>query len=237
MNRYGRHRIWELDALRGISILGMIILHTLFDLKYFWSVNLRFPPWVMVLSQLFQILFILISGICATLSSNSLKRGIFVFGCGLLVSYGTIFGEVFLGLKGIRIWFGILHMLGISMMLYSPLQKLPVRLLTLISLSFASLGFWFDTISVSVPWLFPLGLRSDTVYVGSDYFPLFPYLGWFLMGSALGKYLYKNQQSLFHRIRGTALPIRMLSFMGRHSLMIYLLHQPLILALGYLILT
>lgn len=199
--------------------------------------NIDLSPWITVFAQTLRILFILISGTCATLSANSFKRGIYVFGCGLLISYGTIFAEVFLGLRGIRIWFGVLHMLGISMMLYPLFRKLPAWLLAVFGLSFAALGFWFQSVNISVPWLFPLGLRAENTYTGSDYFPLFPNFGWFLIGSALGKILYQNRQSRFPRARSTALPIRLMSFMGRHSLVIYLLHQPLILCLYYLFLS
>ena len=235
MSEIKNKRIWELDALRGLCILCMVLIHFFFDLEFFWGMSLQLPSWFLFLRQYGHVLFILISGICATLASASFKRGIYVFGCGLLISYVTLFAEFFLDLSGVQIWFGILHMLGISMMLYPLFKKFPFWLLALLGLALIGLGFWLETIKVSVPYLFPLGLRSKGVYTGSDYFPLFPGFGWFLLGAALGKSLYRKKQSLLPCIKGTAPPLRFLSFVGRHSLIIYLLHQPVIMGLSYLL--
>ena len=73
-------RIWELDALRGLCILGMILIHFVFDLVFFDGFELTLPPWFQYLQQYGHLFFILISGICATLGSKSFRRGLIVFG-------------------------------------------------------------------------------------------------------------------------------------------------------------
>ena len=234
-NKAQKPRIWELDALRGLCILCMIVIHFFFDLDFFGGMELSLPHWFLFLRQYGHVFFVLISGICATLASKSFQRGIYVFGCGLLVSYATLFAEVFLSLSGVRIWFGVLHMLGLCMILYPLFKKFPFWLLALIGLAFVVLGFWMETLTVSARWLFPMGLCSEDIYVGSDYFPLFPGFGWFLIGAALGKSIYRKKQSLLPRIHGTALPLRFLRFIGKHSLPFYLLHQPVLMAVTYLI--
>ena len=62
----------------------------------------------------------------------------------------------------------------------------------------------------------------------SDYFPLLPNFGFFLLGSTLGKTLYRKKQSLLPRVNEKFLPIRFLVGVGKLSLWIYLLHQPLL---------
>ena len=68
----------------------------------------------------------------------------------------------------------------------------------------------------------PAGFHS------SDYFPLLPYLGWFLLGSILGRRLYPRKQSRFPGTDPDKPLLRFLRFCGTHSLVIYLIHQPLI---------
>ena len=75
-----KERIWELDALRGLCILGMILVHFVFDLVFFDGFELTLPLWFQYLQQYGHLFFILISGICATLGSNSFRRGLIVFG-------------------------------------------------------------------------------------------------------------------------------------------------------------
>lgn len=83
-------------------------------------------------------------------------------------------------------------------------------------------------------FLFPLGLMAEG-FVSSDYFPLAPNLGWFLLGMILGRTLYKEKRTLFPRVNSGSAPIRFLSWCGRNSLLIYLLHQPILEGLTYLL--
>lgn len=233
-----KKRVWELDALRGICILGMFVVHFFYDLSAIGGKSIDMPDWFHLIRQYGHILFVLISGICATLTSHStLKRGLVVFGCGLLVSYVMAFMEYVVALtafSGLHIWFGILHMLGVCMMLYPLFRKLPFWALALFGAVFIVLGFWMETLTVSVDYLFPLGLRSATFYVGSDYFAIFPGFGWFLIGAAVGKTAYHNKESLLPRVNADSIILRGLRFIGRHSLWFYLLHQPVMFAIVFI---
>lgn len=227
-------RIWELDALRGLCLLGMILIHFFFDLQVFGGISLKLPPWFLFVRDYGHVLFVLISGICATLASHSFRRGVWVCCAALLISYATMYMEQILHMGDFRIWFGILHMLGLSMILYPLFKKLPWWGLLPIGLLFVGLGFWFDTLSLSTDLLFPLGLHSPQFF-SADYFPLFPGFGWFLVGAALGKLLYKDKVSLLPRVNSNCLPLRALRFIGTHSLVIYLFHQPVLALLTLLI--
>ena len=87
----------------------------------------------------------------------------------------------------------------------------------------------------NVDFLFPLGLRSGRLFTGADFFPIFPGLGSFLLGAAIGKSLYRSKQTLLPKVSPQNAVIRFLSFTGRHSLEIYLIHQPIIFALVMLL--
>lgn len=223
-----RPRVWELDALRGICLIGMIAVHLLFDLNTFGSVQIELPSWFVFVRSYGHVLFVLISGICATLGSHSFRRGVKVLCCALLVTYVTIFMDYVVGIRNIRIWFGILHMLGVCMVVYPLFKRLPGWSLLLIGLAFTVLGFWLQTVTVSVDYFFPIGLRSGRFYCGSDYFPVFPGLGWFLIGAGLGKTVYRKKASLLPRVNSDFFLLRFFRFCGRNSLLIYLLHQPIL---------
>lgn len=230
-----KQRIWELDALRGICILGMIVVHSFFDFSYFGGISLTLPGWFVFIRQYGHVLFVLISGICVTLASRSFQRGVVVFGAGLLITYVTMFMDQILGFPNMRIWFGILHMLGICMMLYPLFKRLPHWALALFGVAFVALGFWFETFTISVDYLFPLGLRSGHIFTGSDYFPIFPGFGWFLVGAFLGKTVYRKKQTLLSHVNAENAILRFFRFCGKHSLLIYLAHQPILTILTVLI--
>ena len=224
-------RIPELDLFRGIAVAGMVIIHFLYDLEYFGKINLQLPLWLDAAGKYGHLIFILISGICVTLGHRSFQRGIQVFFCGLLVSYVTLYMEYILGYPKIGIWFGILHLLGISMILYTLFQDFYFFELFLLSLFLIYAGFVFKTFSVEKNWLFPFGLRSYNQYPGSDFFPLLPYFGWFLLGAAAGKYLYPERKSRAKWISRENYLSKLFQMVGRNSLLIYLAHQPILTAI------
>lgn len=223
-----KSRIWELDALRGFFILCVVVIHGVFDLRYF--VLHRFSP-IPVFDQIQQYggaVFVILSGVCITLGSRSFRRGLLVFGCGMLITLVTL-GMYLLNLSGsdIIIYFGALHLLGVCMMLYPLYRKIPTPVLAILSLVFILLGYWFATFSVQAPYLFPLGLTVRGFATG-DYFPLFPHLGWYFLGVVLGRTVYRQKRSLLPNVPQNSKILRFFRFCGRHSLWIYLLHQPLL---------
>lgn len=221
-----KQRIWELDAFRGICIVGMVILHLLFDcIDLFGLFSWQYPPILTFLANWGGIFFLIVSGICVTLGRHHLKRGLCVLGFGLLCTAVT-FALYKLGLFGfgIVIWFGALHCLGVCMLLWAMLRRLKPFPLLLLAVLLLCLSIWVRGIRVSVPYFTFLGLVSPEFSSG-DYFPLLPYLGFFLLGAVLGKTLYREKKSLLPPVRGFGF----FQFCGRNSLWIYLLHQPLLI--------
>lgn len=225
-----RKRIWELDALRGFSILMVIAIHLTYDLVVLYDIWDLKHPWLFDFGQDWGgVVFLMLSGICVTLGSRPIHRGLTVFGCGLLITAVTA-GMYLLGFtgKGIIIYFGILHCLGVCMVLSPALKKLPVWVLGSFGIVMIAAGLYLvHNIRVGFPWLIPFGITSHN-FSSSDYFPLLPNLGYFLIGILLGKTVYKRKKTLLPAVNAENPIIRSLCFCGRHSLLIYLVHQPVL---------
>ena len=111
-------RIPELDAARGICILGMGAVHLVYDLTELYPVlQWQYPPVFLLLKDWGGIAVFLISGIAVTLGRRHLRRGLVVFGRGLLVSTAMKLA----GAMPVR--FGVLHCLGLSMLLWEVFKR------------------------------------------------------------------------------------------------------------------
>lgn len=224
-----KKRIWELDALRGLCIIAMVLIHFIYDAVCFFGLfSWQFTPAFRILMNWGGVIFLVISGICATLGTRCVRRGLIVFGCGMLITAVTV-GMYLLGFAQhiIIIYFGVLHCLGICMILWHFLKKLPTWALTLLGCAIITLGLWFRSFRVESPWLFWLGLING-IFESADFFPLLPYLGFFLLGTVIGRTLYRRKQTLLPSANTHSPLIRFCTVCGKRSLPIYLLHQPLI---------
>ena len=220
-----KNRIWEIDALRGIAILNMIFCHFLYDLRWFyaWKINLN-SPWLWLPFQ-GAVLFFLLSGISSNFSRNNIKRGLQTGAVALLVTLVTWLMD-----NQAYIRFGTLHFLACAMLLTPLLKKLNSIQLTGFILLFFGIGYYFSQFYVTIPWLFPFGLLTAN-FTSTDYFAIFPNLGYYSLGILLARRYYAERRSLF-----APLPFsHWLQWMGQHSLFLYILHQPLILAILWLI--
>ena len=226
-----RERIWELDALRGFCILCVIFIHFMFDLGFFFGKELHFPPLYTFVQQYGGAIFVILSGCCATLGSQSFRRGALVFACGMLITLVT-WGMYLLHMAGadVVVKFGVLHLLGICMMVYPLFRKLPTAPLAALALCIILIGYAITGLRVSAPFLFPFGLVTDHFF-SSDYFPIFPQLGWFLLGVVLGRTVYARKQTLLPGAAKDFFLFRFFCWCGRQSLFIYLLHQPILYGL------
>ena len=125
----GMHsRAHLLDELRGLSILLMVVHHAAWDLHHLFgaAVPLLYHPVVTALQGLFAGIFVVISGMVCHASRNNLRRGLQVLACGMAVTAVTL-----LALPEKAVWFGILHLLGASILLYALGEGLWRRILPL----------------------------------------------------------------------------------------------------------
>ena len=211
-----------LDLWRSLAVLTMLVFHALWDMELFGAIHggTMETPAADVIRYLGGGSFILISGMLVLRSEKSLRRGFKLFCLGLGLSIVT-------AMIGLPVRFGILQLLGICMMLCGALRERLQRITGLwlagVSLLLFALS-WLLTARVTVPWrfLYPLGLRAEGFF-SADYWPLLPWGALYLFGTQLGAAALKNEA------RRTRHPIpRALTFPGRRSLVIYLLHQPIL---------
>ena len=236
-----KKRIWELDAFRGLCILCVVVIHLIFDLvELYRIVKWDDPQWFAFLKNWGGIVFLILSGTCVTLGSHSVRRGGIVFLCGMICTVATV-GMTHMGFdRSLIIYFGVLHCLGTCMLLWPTFKNMPWWGLLLHGVVLAALGLYLGhllntrVLVITEPWLTPLGLYP-TDFFSSDYFPLLPNLGFFLIGAALGKTLYKNKTTLLPKVNEKNIVIQCLAFCGKHSLWIYLLHQPVLNGICYLL--
>ena len=227
-----KNRIWEIDALRGFLIPGMIMIHLIYDVVDLYGfIHWPYPLWYSLYKNNYGALFLLVSGVSVTLGRRNIRRGLQVFACGMIVTAVTV-GMYLIQMagRGIIIYFGVLHCLGACMILWPLFRKMPPAILMLLGIAMALIGWQLRGMVFDTPWLLPFGFMFRG-FSSSDYFPLFPNLGYFLLGAAFGKRFYPDRKTLLPKVDATHPIIRFFCFCGRHSLLIYLLHQP-ILALG-----
>jgi uncharacterized membrane protein len=162
-----------------------------------------------------------------------LRRGGQIFGLGLAITVVTYFS--FRGHNFVI--FGILHLLGLSIILAYPFLHWNKWVSFGTGLGVIGLGVYADTLRVSYPWLIWLGVKQIGVSM-ADYYPFLPWFGIALLGVFAGYTFYPQGVRRFDWPDfGRVAPIRGLRFLGRYSLLIYLIHQPiligLLIALGY----
>ena len=227
-----KKRIWELDVLRGVAVLGMVAVHLIFDMVYIYdmlTLGAGIERIYTFLTEWGGVIFVTLSGICITLGSHPVRRGLIVFATGMVCTLVT-WGLCRLDLQGedIIIRFGVLHCLGVCMLLWPLLKKLPVWVWGILGVAMIVVGLQIQgKVVINAPALMPLGFIYPG-FMSADYFPLFPNLGYFLIGAVLGKLVYGKKTSLLPKVNDRFFLIRFFSACGRWSLPIYLLHQPLL---------
>lgn len=236
-------RFWEIDVIRGLAILMMVTYHLLFDLAYFGVFQLDLQSnFLLIFARATAFIFIFLVGVSLSLSYSRarnqektnlfqkyFKRGVKIFILGLLITLATL-----LFIPQDFIVFGILHFIGIAIIFQYPfLNKKYLNLV--LGIVYIILGFIITQCTVNYPWLLWLGLKPS-VFITVDYFPLLPWLGVVSLGLFTGKILYKDYK---RRYRLPDLSrnylTRSFSYIGRHSLLIYLIHQPILILALYLL--
>jgi uncharacterized membrane protein len=233
----GAPRIWEIDFLRGVSIILMVGYHLLFDLGEFrgikrflgFSTDLDSAAWTAA-QYFFAGLFVILSGISSTLSRNNVRRGLRLLAVSLAVSVATYVFD-----PSSAVYFGILQCLAISMLVYgAAFEKAGPAACAAWGVLVLGLGAVLPILkkglAVRSDWLLPFGIHSPS-FSSFDYFPLIPWLGIFLAGAALGKSVYAAKRSLLP----WRLPRMFVNAAGRHSLLIYIVHQPVIMGVLYVL--
>lgn len=232
-----------LDEIRGFAILCMIVHHTFLDIGDLLGLSWGYTVFdkLCVVQPIFWGIFIIISGMCTRLSRNAKKRGLLVCLCAGAITLVTAVIMPMMKFEECEIYFGVLHCLGVCMVitgLLMPLiDKVDYRIGAGVSLLlfFVFCGIDNRTMllgAVNLPnglyvndIFAPLGFHSPSFY-SADYFPILPWIFLFLFGAFVGKIARDdNLPEIMYNKHS-----KLLSFVGRNSLWFYLAHQPAIYA-------
>ena len=235
-----KDRFQLLDTIRGIMLVSMVIYHAAWNFVYIYGMDWAWYKsyGAYIWQQSICWTFILLSGFCFSLGKRHLKSGLTVFFGGALVTAVTL-----IVMPGNRVVFGVLTCIGSCILILAltenVFRKIPAEMGMVLSLGFflimKNINDGYLGIGGTGFWELPKGWYQNyfTTYLGfpfrgffsTDYFSLLPWLFLFITGfyfyEIFEKYDLLKQNFLQ---RG----IRLFSFMGRHSLLIYLLHQPVI---------
>ncbi|HEX6929907.1 MAG TPA: heparan-alpha-glucosaminide N-acetyltransferase [Gammaproteobacteria bacterium] len=232
----GRYR--EVDIARGVAVVLMVVFHFAWDLDHFGLVDADMlnGPWYWF-GRLIGSLFIFILGLSMQLAVERkpaafafyMRRGAGLLALGAAVSLGTWFV-----LPDGYVVFGILSLLGVLCLLLYPLRRLPPLPLACAGIAMIAIGFPLNAVYTETPWLLWLGVLEQGRYM-ADWYPLLPWGGFGLLGIAAGKRIYGLGRPLLVPHVPAGIGERSLKFLGRHPLIIYLVHQPVLVAMFWLL--
>lgn len=275
-----KERIFEIDFLRCLPIFIVMLYHLAFDFSMvplvtnnYYSVISNYPNLKNFINFCYQIsqssliievfaplvggLFLFICGISTSFSRNNLRRGLLLLVGSLIITSATWILDIILEKTGnsadIFISFGILHLMAISILFYSPLElifklfkkKVPAFFMLALGIIILMVGIflncgiqlsgkeiiWPNYYSYGDP-LSQIKQHSAMVFfysaigkVGNtvDWWPIFPYAGVIYIGIGIGKILYKEKKSVVPHLNFKIL--KPFNFIGRHTIYFYLLHQ------------
>ena len=224
-------RFWEVDAARGVAILMMVVYHFVYDLDTFggYDVDAVGGFWARFADATASLFLFLVGVSLAIVHARGgggfrkyLFRGLRIFGYGMLLT------AVFLVFGMGIVAFGILHLIGVSIILAYPFLNLKFTNLVLGGLIFAA-GLYVGD-STGSAWLLPFGVVPEG-WIMPDYRPLLPWFGVVLIGLFFGNVVYGEGRrpgkipDPAPKVAGPLLPL------GRNSLVIYLVHQPVMILL------
>lgn len=248
MGRFGavsQKRYGLIDSFRGFTLLSMLIYHLAYDIICIFGGNFDWftQPWVMAWERSISFSFVVISGVSLNFSRHAYRHGLIVNACGLVITAVTA-----IVIPDQIIIFGILNCIGCSMIITRALRHLLERIEPFFGavVSFFLFGFafglplrylgFFDVRLTSLPdWLYslrPLAVLGlyDNNFFSADFFPLIPWLFLFFCGFFIWRAIEKaGKEKLF------LFGVPALDFIGRYTLWIYLIHQPLFMGICFLI--
>ncbi len=230
-----KSRIESIDALRGFSVVLMILHHIFYDLVFLAGA----PMWLFdnifvdALHYVSSGLFLTLSGVSSHFSRSNVKRGVRCF--LIAMGFTVVTSLPFLNMP---IRFGVLHLLGTGMVFYGlteqvwkrvPRAAMPVLCIALLVGS--ALAVEYIEVSDAVArFIFPLGWTYSGFY-SADWFPIFPWIFVFLLGTWMGGYV--KEGKLPPKFYTVSVPI--LPAIGRKALWIYIVHQPVLYGIMMLI--
>lgn len=227
-------RVDAVDALRGVAIVLMVIYHFCFDLNLFGVIHANFNEerfWLTFRTIILS-LFLGLVGASLVLSAQNASRRSFMQRAALLAACCiAVSAASFVMFPKSWIFFGVLHFILVAIFLGRLFRRWQWTNLALGALLVA-VGTWVEFPAFNHPWLQWIGLMTFKP-ITEDYVPLLPWFGVVLIGMFAARTLLAAQ-SPWLSWRARTMPLRTATLAGRHSLAIYMIHQPLMIGLLYL---
>ncbi len=241
-----KNRYWEIDTMRGIAIICMIVFHSVYLIVFSGYIEIdMFSGFWWIFPRCIAASFLLLVGVSLTISFSRVReklaqtalvakfslRGLMIVGFGACITLVTLFVP---GMEGRTVFFGILHLIGVMIVICFFFLRFNLANLA-IGIAVIGLGLGLGLFKFDFNWLLWLGFRPADYYP-VDYLPILPWGGFVFIGLFLGNTFYRDgARSFAFPDFGRMIPVRALSFLGRHSLGIYLAHIPIIYGILILI--
>ena len=226
-------RLPMIDIIRGIALIGVVIFHLTFDLQYFGVLPFG------TMAQLFWVVFaravagtfVFLAGVSLVLAHGSgIRWGPFWRSTGVVILAAIgISAVTFFAIPFGYIFFGILHIIAVSRILGLAFLRAPVWVIVALALAIWIAPYLVQSPAFDSRWLAWIGF-SQTVPLSMDLEPVFPWFGPFLLGMALARLGWLPTWSPPGAVA------RGLAWIGRHTLILYLIHQPILLTTLWFIL-
>ena len=253
------NRIFELDVLRGISILLMILHHFIYDLRHVLGLDVfAFQDtdfFINFVRGVFLCVFVVVSGICCQFSRNNIKRAGKMAIASVILSLAMLVASL-ISKMDLYIFFNMLYVLTICVFLQGlfdkfylkKIQKMTTQqqnvkkthynvfLLVIVVLGLGGelLPHIFENPN-SIVFL-PFGFIPENLPGMGDYLPLFPWIGFFFLGVVIGKNCYTQKKTRFPGIPDSVKKVMTpLVWSGQNALWVYLFHQPVLLGVLFLL--
>ncbi|TCR63703.1 heparan-alpha-glucosaminide N-acetyltransferase [Bosea sp. BK604] len=221
-------RIDLIDVARGLALLAMFVFHFAYDLSYFGLIETDIPvdPSWRWFARCIAGSFLTIVGFSLVLATRKglnrrayFRRFAMVAGAAALVTLATRFA-----MPDSYIFFGILHQIALASLLALPFLRLPAPVVIISAAAVFAVPFFVVHPWLDHDWLLWLGLARVPIRT-ADFVPVFPWFGCVLAGMALAK-IVLPLGGRWQNWQARILPARVLAWGGRHSLAVYLVHQP-----------
>ncbi|MDL2311189.1 DUF1624 domain-containing protein [Peptostreptococcaceae bacterium OttesenSCG-928-C18] len=232
-----------IDLIRGFAIINMILYHLFYDLVYIFGESYDFFPstFSSIWQNLIVTTFIVTSGIAYNFGKKNSRKFIYLLICATILSVYTI-----IFMKEEFIAFGVIHFFAFATLILILIDNflkhinsyigfilsmflfVSTRFITDGYIGFLDMNYKLPSKLYDLKFLFWLGFPSKD-FVSADYFPLIPWIFLFIAGFYIGRIFLSKKPRLKAKSKN------IICFVGRHSLLIYMLHQPIIyLILSYI---
>jgi uncharacterized membrane protein len=230
-----RARIAAIDAARGVALGGMVVYHLIWDFAHFGLVapTAPFAPATRALSHVVAGAFLALVGVSLALAHpQGLRRDAFLKHLALIAGAAALVTAASYAVDAEEpILFGILHCIVVASLIAALFVAVPPGAALILGALAVAAPFAFTSAALNSPALVWLGLGT-VAPTTLDWRPLLPWSGVVLIGLGVaGAAAPRLAGWRWTAWRPMRWPGRAFAFAGRHSLVIYLVHQPILFGL------